>query len=67
MQSSYKNIPPVAWYFLAVAYFICPLDFDFVPILGWVDDAVVLYLGYKKWKSEAALQAEERKALVPRR
>jgi uncharacterized membrane protein YkvA (DUF1232 family) len=67
MQSSYKNIPPVVWYFLGVAYFICPLDLDFIFPIGYIDDAIVMYMAYKKWKSEAALQAEERKALVPRR
>ena len=29
-------------------YVICPLDFDFVPLLGWLDDvALVVYTAYK--------------------
>src|SRR4051812_3882037 len=31
----------------AAIYIICPLDFDFVPILGWVDDVAVGYYAYK--------------------
>lgn len=30
---------------VALAWVVFPLDFDFVPILGWVDDAVVVTLG----------------------
>lgn len=33
----------------AVIYVICPLDFDFLPLVGWVDDGVVLYLLKQLW------------------
>jgi len=58
MESQSKGLPPFAWFALGLAYFICPLDFDFVPVAGWVDDWVIVYMAYKKWKSEAAIQAE---------
>ncbi len=25
-----------------ILYVICPLDFDFIPIVGWVDDVAVI-------------------------
>ena len=29
-------------------YVICPLDFDFVPLLGWIDDvALIVYTAYQ--------------------
>jgi uncharacterized membrane protein YkvA (DUF1232 family) len=31
----------------ALAYLIAPFDFDFVPILGYADDVVVLTMGLK--------------------
>jgi hypothetical protein len=31
----------------AAIYIICPFDFDFIPVLGWVDDAAVGYYAYK--------------------
>lgn len=30
---------------------ISPLDFDFVPVLGWIDDAFVLAMIRKVWMS----------------
>jgi Protein of unknown function (DUF1232) len=32
---------------LALAYLICPLDGDFVPLVGWLDDAVVMAMGIR--------------------
>ena len=33
---------------MAIAYCICPLDFDFIPVVGWLDDVGFLgYAGYK--------------------
>ncbi len=44
---------------LALAYIVVPFDFDFVPVLGWIDDAVVsavlLWLA-TKFAPEAARQ-----------
>jgi uncharacterized membrane protein YkvA (DUF1232 family) len=31
----------------AVVYVISPLDFDFIPIVGWIDDAAIVALVYK--------------------
>jgi uncharacterized membrane protein YkvA (DUF1232 family) len=31
----------------AIIYIVCPLDLDFIPVLGWVDDAAVGYSAYK--------------------
>jgi uncharacterized membrane protein YkvA (DUF1232 family) len=31
----------------ALVYVVCPFDFDFVPVLGWVDDAVVAYMAWR--------------------
>jgi uncharacterized membrane protein YkvA (DUF1232 family) len=45
-----KSIPPFMWLVAAFIYFICPLDFDFIPVVGWIDDLVVAYLGIKKWQ-----------------
>jgi uncharacterized membrane protein YkvA (DUF1232 family) len=39
------------WLVAAVIYVICPLDFDFVPIAGWVDDVFVAYGCIKNWRS----------------
>ncbi len=38
------------WLIGAAAYVICPLDFDFVPVVGWIDDIVVAYCCIKKWR-----------------
>jgi len=39
-------------------YVICPLDFDFIPILGWADDFFVAYMGIKKWRDGTRMQQE---------
>jgi hypothetical protein len=44
------NLPPWLWLIAGLIYVICPLDFDFVPLLGWIDDAVVAFLAYQKWR-----------------
>jgi uncharacterized membrane protein YkvA (DUF1232 family) len=31
----------------ALLYVVCPFDFDFVPVLGWVDDAAVAYIAWR--------------------
>lgn len=57
----FKSVAAVA---AAVLYFVSPLDFlsDFIPILGYIDDAFILTIcgswvkndldNYKEWKSE---------------
>lgn len=32
-----------------VIYVISPFDFDFIPLLGWVDDGMVIYLMKQLW------------------
>ena len=32
-----------------VIYVISPFDFDFIPVLGWVDDGMVIYLMKQLW------------------
>lgn len=37
----------------AILYAVCPLDFDFIPVLGWLDDVGFLgYAGYNLMKSK---------------
>lgn len=33
-------------------YIISPLDFDWIPILGWIDDGFVAYLLIKRLQNE---------------
>ena len=35
---------------LCVLWIISPLDLDFVPFLGWVDDAFAAYLAYRSFQ-----------------
>jgi len=37
---------------LGLIYIISPLDFDWIPILGWADDGFVFYLLVKRLQSE---------------
>ncbi|MBS1773683.1 MAG: DUF1232 domain-containing protein [Bacteroidetes bacterium] len=37
---------------LGVVYIILPFDFDWVPVIGWIDDAVVLVLLVKLLQRE---------------
>jgi uncharacterized membrane protein YkvA (DUF1232 family) len=30
-------------------YVVSPFDFDFIPVLGWVDDGMVIYLVKQLW------------------
>lgn len=40
---------------VAVSYIIFPFDLipDYIPVVGWIDDAVVFYLLFKRLNSEA--------------
>lgn len=47
-----KGITPGWLLIVAIAYCVCPLDFDFIPVVGWLDDVGFLsYAGYKFLKS----------------
>jgi uncharacterized membrane protein YkvA (DUF1232 family) len=48
-QSPKQGIPAWIWLVGAAIYVVCPVDLDFVPILGWVDDVAVSYLCIKQW------------------
>jgi uncharacterized membrane protein YkvA (DUF1232 family) len=39
---------------LAIAYIVFPFDLipDFIPVLGWIDDGVVLYLLLRRLVTE---------------
>jgi len=37
-----------AWIIGAALYLICPLDGDWIPVIGWIDDAFVLWIAAKK-------------------
>ncbi|MBS1783684.1 MAG: DUF1232 domain-containing protein [Bacteroidetes bacterium] len=37
---------------LGIAYIILPFDFDWIPILGWLDDALVFFLLLKRLQFE---------------
>jgi hypothetical protein len=50
-----KNLPPWAWPLIAFAYAVCPLDGDFIPVLGWIDDGLVAcFAAYKWWTARQA-------------
>jgi uncharacterized membrane protein YkvA (DUF1232 family) len=36
----------------AALYVICPLDFDFIPVFGWIDDAIVIWMTYRKLQAD---------------
>jgi uncharacterized membrane protein YkvA (DUF1232 family) len=38
----------IAWIIGAVLYLVCPLDGDWIPVVGWIDDAFVAWLASKK-------------------
>ncbi len=37
---------------LGLIYIISPLDFDWIPVVGWVDDGIVFYLIIKRLQKE---------------
>jgi uncharacterized membrane protein YkvA (DUF1232 family) len=54
MQDRVRRVPPWMWLLIGAIYVICPLDFDFIPVVGWIDDAIVAYLCIRKWRAENA-------------
>ena len=48
------NIPPLVYLISGIIYCLWPIDLvpDIIPVLGWVDDVVVMYLAYRKWDRE---------------
>jgi uncharacterized membrane protein YkvA (DUF1232 family) len=37
---------------MGLVYIISPLDFDWIPILGWADDGFVFYMLVKRLQNE---------------
>lgn len=37
---------------LGILYVIIPLDFDWVPIVGWIDDGLVIFFVIKRLQKE---------------
>ena len=50
---------------LGLIYIISPLDFDWIPILGWADDGFVFYLLVKRLQNET-LRFNRHKAMERR-
>ncbi|MBL7682274.1 MAG: DUF1232 domain-containing protein [Flavipsychrobacter sp.] len=52
-QGKYKMSGLSKWLlFAGLAYVILPFDFDWVPILGWLDDGVIILLLIKRLQTE---------------
>ena len=34
---------------LCLAWIVSPLDGDWVPVLGWIDDALAAYIAYRQF------------------
>jgi uncharacterized membrane protein YkvA (DUF1232 family) len=54
------------WLLIAacIAYVICPLDFDFIPFLGWLDDLAVVLLTRRQVNQWTAAGAAEVASLI---
>lgn len=50
-----RGFPPAFWLIAAGIYVVCPLDLDFIPFVGWLDDILVAYLGYQKYQEASRL------------
>jgi len=50
---------------LGLIYIISPLDFDWIPIIGWIDDGIVFYLVVKRLQNET-LRFNRQKAMERR-
>lgn len=55
-----KSIPPWVWLVGAAAYFVCPLDFDFIPGIGWLDDLAVAGFAIKQFLAAGKTSTIER-------
>ena len=58
MQDAARRVPAWVWLLVGAVYVICPLDLDFIPIVGWIDDAIVAYLCVKKWRRKDGKQCD---------
>jgi uncharacterized membrane protein YkvA (DUF1232 family) len=48
------TLKALAWIIGAALYCVCPLDGDFVPVVGWIDDAVVCWIAYRQVRKQMA-------------
>ncbi len=51
-----NQVHPAVWLIAASIYVLCPLDMDFIPIVGWVDDIVVACMGISKYRKGVQLR-----------
>ncbi|MCD6012828.1 MAG: hypothetical protein K0Q79_2690 [Flavipsychrobacter sp.] len=55
VKGQYKmSLPTLAIIVISLIYIISPIDIapDFIPVLGWLDDGLVLYFLLKRFTSE---------------
>jgi uncharacterized membrane protein YkvA (DUF1232 family) len=57
VQDAVRRVPPWAWLVAGAIYVVCPLDFDFIPVIGWFDDAFVAYWCVKQYFASNANSA----------
>jgi uncharacterized membrane protein YkvA (DUF1232 family) len=46
----------IVWLVAGFLYVVCPLDFDFIPVIGWIDDVIVAYCCIQKYRAGNAIQ-----------
>ncbi len=46
MHPKKRLIVAVILLFLGIIYAIIPFDFDFIPVIGWIDDIGVLFVTF---------------------
>lgn len=51
---------------LGLLYVVIPLDFDWIPFVGWIDDGLVIYLVIKRLQKETQ-RFNRRKAMARKR
>jgi len=56
-----RGFAAACWLIAGALYVICPFDFDFIPLVGWVDDVFVAYGCIKQWHA-AGLPAKARQS-----
>lgn len=52
----------MGWLIFALLYFICPLDFDFLFPVGYIDDLIVMFLCYQMSKGDQPAVREPKPA-----
>ena len=57
IRESWKGTYSMSFYtslvvVLGIAYVFIPLDFDWIPFVGWIDDGFVIFLVIKRLQAE---------------